>query len=234
MSSVYDFCLPYGRTLARLRVGKKACFCSSRRTLVLHDACVANDLNAVMTIVRRGYVDLNEQDKEGYSAVEHMVVRRCDFDDVLKAVHLFSKCDGKVDVSRVEALALQNGCSNVARYCGWIGAEGREERWNAYADLRFAYGAYPLHVASGEKSNLADVKVLVETCGQGVNEIDGDGKTPVYRAAYHDKKDVVRYLMSKGAKEEDKKRGNRMGRSDRLKKKYGSCSRFTRAEVVIM
>ena len=91
----------------------KACFCSSRRTLVLHDACVANDLNTIMTIVRRGYVDLNEQDKEGYSAVEHMVVRRCDFDDVLKAVHLFSKCDGKVDV-------LQNGCSNVARYCGWI------------------------------------------------------------------------------------------------------------------
>ena len=64
---------------------------------------------------------------------------------------------------------------------------------------------YPLHIASGERSNLADVKVLIETCGQGVNEIDDDGKTPVYRAAYHDKKDVVRYLMSKGGKEEDKK-----------------------------
>ena len=74
--------------------------------------CVANDLNAVMTLVRRGYVDLNEQDKEGHSAVEHMIVRQCDFDDILKAVHLFSKCDGKVDISRVKTLALQNGCSN--------------------------------------------------------------------------------------------------------------------------
>ena len=104
------------------------------------------------------YVDLNEQDKEGHTAVEHMVVRRCDFDDVLKAVHLFSKCDGKVDVSRVETLALQNGCSNVARYCGWIGAEGREEQWNAYADLRFAYGAYPCTSLVARKATLLTSK----------------------------------------------------------------------------
>ena len=36
-----------------------------------------------------------------------------------------------------------------------------------------------------------DVKVLVEMCGQDVNEIDDGGKTPVYHAAYNDKKGVV-------------------------------------------
>ena len=116
--------------------------------------------------------------------------------------------------------------------CSDVESAKEEDKNSGILDLlkKKYHHTYPLHVASGEKATFADVKVLVETFGQDVNEIDdgGRGKTPVYRAAYHDKKDVVRYLMSKGAKADDKKRGNCAGIVDRLKKKYeNECPRGT-------
>ena len=97
----------------------------------------------------------------------------------------------------------------------------QEDKKGYFGQFEKCHRTYPLHVASGEKSNLADTSKSWWLVRQGVNEIDDDGKTPVYRAAYHDKKDVVRYLMSKGAKEEDKKEGIVSANVDRaLTKKY--------------
>ena len=169
------------------------------RTYPLHNASGEHGhLADVKVLVETGGQDVNEIDDGGKTPVYH---------------------------------AAYNDKKGVVRYLMSKGAK-EEDKNSGILDLlkKKYHHTYPLHVASGEKSNLADVKVLVETCGQGVNEIDdgGRGKTPVYRAAYHDKKDVVRYLMSKGAKADDKKRGNCAGIVDRLKKKYeNECPRGT-------
>ena len=70
---------------------------------------------------------------------------------------------------------------------------------------------YPLHVASGKKCNLSDVKILVEVCGLDVIRKDSDGKTSVYYAAYYKNKEVENFLMDKIANYQDKEMGKIAG-----------------------
>jgi len=71
-----------------------------------------------------------------------------------------------------------------------------------------------LHVASGKKCNLSDVKILVEVCGLDVNRKDSDGKTSVYYAAYYKNGEVEKFLMGNNANEQDKEMGKFAGEYD--------------------
>jgi uncharacterized protein len=47
---------------------------------------------------------------------------------------------------------------------------------------------------------MAAVRYLVEEAGQDVNAIDADGNTAVHHAAARGDNEMIRYLVSKGAK----------------------------------
>ena len=50
---------------------------------------------------------------------------------------------------------------------------------------------YTMHIASGKKGNLRNVKIFIEEYDFNVNAEDGDGKTGMYLAAYNDNDKIV-------------------------------------------
>ena len=76
------------------------------------------------------------------------------------------------------------------------------------AMLKEKYKTPPFLLNACKAGDLNDVKYIVEIIGEEVNGVkDVDGKTGAYYAAFHEREDVVAYLLESGGTQMDVKNG---------------------------
>ena len=94
--------------------------------------------------------------------------------------------------------AALNGKEDVVAYLLENGARQEDA---AQGRLTKKYKKPPFLINACKAGDLNDVKSIVEIVGEEVNGVkDGDGKTGAYLAAFHEKEDVVAYLLENGAR----------------------------------
>eukprot|EP00942_MAST-04A_sp_MAST-4A-sp1_P006697 g6697.t1 len=97
------------------KYGIKKSFFSSKRRYALHNACIANDFHAIMTLIAHSYeIDINDVDKDGNTALQAMLIHGGDFVNAFKLIHLFNT--NKIDLNLMLMVAKEFKRTNTVEY----------------------------------------------------------------------------------------------------------------------